>query len=68
MHCTKQSYYFNGERPSKLLEQWIKQMESRANIHAIKKDGILYTQTKDINQIFKSYYEQLYTSNSSSSY
>ncbi len=68
MHRTKQSYYFNGERPSKLLALRIKQMESRANICAIKKDGILYTQIKDINQIFKSYYEQLYTSNSSSSY
>lgn len=66
MHRTRQSYYFNGERPSKLLALRIKQMESRAIIHAIKNEDSLYTQPEDINQTFKTYYEQLYTSNSSS--
>lgn len=43
-------------------------MESRACIHAIKNEGILCTRPEDINQTVKTYYEQLYTSDSSTSY
>ncbi|XDV36014.1 hypothetical protein PO909_005868 [Leuciscus waleckii] len=40
-------------------------MESRA-IHAIKNEDTLCNQSEDINLTFKTYYEQLYTSNFSS--
>lgn len=43
-------------------------MESRAYIRAIKNEGILCTQPEDINKTVKTYYEQLYTSDSSTSY
>lgn len=65
IHRTRQSYYFHGERSSKLLALRLKDGESKASISAIRHEGTVYTQPKDVNRTFESYYQHLYTSESS---
>ncbi len=66
IHCTRQSYYFHGERSSKLLALRLKDSESKTNISAIRHEGSVYTQPKDVNRVFENYYQDLYTSESNS--
>lgn len=62
MHRTKTNYYYNGERPSKLLALRLKNNEAMSAITAIKKDDSLITKPEEINTVFKNYYSDLYSS------
>lgn len=63
LHRTKLKYYFHGDRPSRLLAWRLKQNEARASINAIKdKQGKIITSPVGVNKIFRSFYEDLYTS------
>lgn len=42
----------------------LKDSESKDSISAIRHEGSVYTQPKDVNRIFESYYKHLYTSES----
>lgn len=47
-----------------MLALRLKDAESKANISAIRHEGLVYNQPKDVNRVFKSYYQHLYTSES----
>ncbi|KAL2081000.1 hypothetical protein ACEWY4_022853 [Coilia grayii] len=61
IHRTQQRYYFEGDRPSRLLALRLKQCESKAMINAIRTtEGKVVTQPNDINNVFKDFYSKLY--------
>lgn len=63
LHRTKQRYYYDGDRPSRLLALRLKQCESKAMINAIRTtEGVVVTQPDAINKEFKTFYCQLYLS------
>ncbi len=66
IHHTRQSYYFHGERSSQLLALRLKDSESKTSISAIRHEGSVYSQPKDVNRVFVNYYQHLYTSESNS--
>lgn len=55
-------FYEGGEKSGKLLARQLKQQESLTNISMIKKDDQVITSSKGINEVFKSFYQDLYTS------
>lgn len=58
--------YEHGNGASKLLSRQLKQSTSAGFIAAIKDEhGHVFTDQKDINLVFKSFYEKLYTSEAS---
>lgn len=61
--CTRQKYYEQGERAGRVLDHRVKQIQSQNIIPSIlDKDNNLITNKKDINAIFRSFYQELYTS------
>ncbi len=63
IHRTKQNYYFNGERPTRLLALRLKHNDAMSSITAIKDSmGILHTAPDEVNALFKNFYEHLYSS------
>lgn len=63
MHRVRQGYYFNGNKPSRLLALKLKQSESRASIDTIKTANNIFTSDpKEINVAFHSFYKELYKS------
>lgn len=63
LHRTKQRYYYDGDRPSRLLALRLKQYESKALINAIRTtEGQVVTQPDTINNEFKAFYCNLYSS------
>lgn len=66
VHRTRQNYYCNGSKPSRLLALKLKQCESKASIDSIHhptKGPI--SNPAEINGTFRVYYENLYTSSGS---
>ena len=63
MHITKHRYYPDSSKPSSLLALTLKQQESLFNIPSINcpVKGLV-TKTADINNTFKSFFENLYSS------
>lgn len=60
MHRVRQSYYFNGSKPSRLLALKLKQSESRASINTINMANNKFTfNPKEINVAFHSFYREL---------
>lgn len=55
------SFYEEGEKTGKLLAKQLKQRNSLNFIPAIKKDHTVVTDTKEINGVFRKYYEDLHT-------
>uniref|UniRef100_A0A3P8RWJ4 Reverse transcriptase domain-containing protein n=1 Tax=Amphiprion percula TaxID=161767 RepID=A0A3P8RWJ4_AMPPE len=58
----KTHFYENGEKTGKLLARQLKKIDSQNVITAIKKDDKLVTSSSDINTVFKTFYQNLYTS------
>ena len=62
----RQRYFESGDKAGKLLARYIKQKESRATIMAVQSQrGGLLTKSSDINEAFRNFYMELYTSTSS---
>ncbi len=62
---SRQNYYFQGSRPSHLLALRLRNSETFANITAVKSQtGEVLTDQKCINDTFRSFYCDLYSSNS----
>lgn len=60
---TRQKYYSEGERPSHLLALRLRENDSKANIFAIKDpNGSILTDPASINDVFRKFYLDLYTS------
>ncbi len=63
IHRTKQKYYFNADRPSRLLALKLKECESKAIIDVIKTgSGEIITNPKAVNDEFRSFYSTLHSS------
>ncbi len=63
LFCTKQKYYEQGERAGKVLAHRVKQIQSQNIIPSIfDKDNNLITNKRDINTTFRSFYQELHTS------
>lgn len=64
MHLkSRQQYFEHGERASKMLSHQLKQMAAANYISAIKdKNGNIVTDQLGISNQFKTFYEELYTS------
>lgn len=63
MHRVRQSYYFNGSKPSRLQALKLKHNESRASINTIKIANNKFTyDPQEINVAFHSFYKELYQS------
>ena len=64
MHLkSRQQYFEHGERASKMLTHQLKQMAAANYISAIKdKNGNIVTDQLGISNQFKTFYEELYTS------
>ena len=63
LHRTKQRYYYDGDRPSRLLALRLKESESKAVINAIRTtNGEVVTDPTLINEVFRDFYSDLYTS------
>lgn len=62
-HITKHKYYTDSSKPSRLLALTLKQQENQFNIPSINcpVNGLV-TKTADINNSFKSFFEDLYSS------
>lgn len=58
-------FYENGEKTGKLLARQLKKMDSLSVITAIKNNDKLVTSSADINTVFKTFYQNLYTSENS---
>lgn len=59
----KQSYYDQGEKAGKLLAWWIKKIQSERAINNIKTpSGKVTVDPSEINDSFRQFYENLYTS------
>ena len=64
----RQTYFESGDKAGKLLASYIKQRELSSTIPAIRSPaGDLLSATVDINQAFKEFYSNLYSSASTSS-
>ena len=63
MHTTKHRYYTDSSKPSRLLALTLKRQENQFNIPSINcpVKGLV-TKTADINSAFKSFFENLYSS------
>lgn len=60
---TRQAYYDQGEKPSKLLAWQVKKMQAERTINSIKTmSGDLTTDPIEINATFRNFYELLYKS------
>ena len=60
---TKQAYYDQGEKPSKLLAWRVKKIQAERTISSIKSTSDnLITDPREINNIFRNFYELLYKS------
>lgn len=55
-------FYEGGEKNGRLLVRKLKQQGNLNNISVIKKDNQVVTSSKEINSIFKSFYQDVYTS------
>ena len=63
MHRTRQHYYFHGAKPSHLLVMSIRSDEVFADIPSIwTAQGVLTTESKTVNDTFRSFYSGLYSS------
>ena len=63
IHRTRQHHYFEGARPSRSLALSLRASENFAHIPAIKTPaGALVTDPKLINETFRSFYSNLYSS------
>ncbi len=63
IHRTKQKYYFNADRPSRLLAQKLKECKSKTSNNFIKTgSGEITTNPKADNDEFRSFYSTLYSS------
>lgn len=58
----KINFYEGGEKNGRLLARQLRQQDNSNNIPMIKKDNGVVTSSKEINQVFKCFYENLYTS------
>lgn len=58
----KTNFYENGEKTGKLLARQLKKMDNQQVISAIKSGDKLVTSSSDINMVFKTFYQNLYTS------
>lgn len=59
----KQRHFEFGDKPHKLLARQLRKLENDKTIHKIRtKSGIQCTTSKDINNSFKEFYSNLYTS------
>lgn len=58
----KTTFYEAGEKTGKLLARQLKEQSSAHVIPAIRRDGVLVTSPKEINEVFRQFYEKLYTS------
>lgn len=62
----RQKYFESGDKAGRLLARYIKQQESMATITAVQSQGgVLMTKSADINDTFRKFYMELYTSTSS---
>ncbi len=66
IHRTRQKYYCSGSKPSRLLALKLKQCESKASIDSIQHPfkGLI-PDSREINDIFRAYYQDLYASSHS---
>ena len=63
IHRTRQTYYFNGARPSHLLSSRLKANEHFADITSIRsEDGHMLTEPSEVNASFRNFYADLYSS------
>lgn len=58
----KTNFYENGEKTGRLLARQLKSQDANNTIMTIRENNELITSTTGINKIFKSFYEELYTS------
>lgn len=58
-------FYEGGEKAGKLLARQLKQQNASNIIPAIKKGNTMVSMTKEINEVFQNFYNQLYTSSGS---
>lgn len=63
IHRVRQKYYFHGSRPSKLLALKLKHCQKYSSINSIRSSekGLVFD-PKEINNLFKSFYQDLYSS------
>lgn len=63
MHRTRQNYYINSARPSRLLALKLRANNQLANIATIRtEEGSLTSDPVKINDTFKAFFQKLYTS------
>lgn len=63
MHKTRQTYYFNSSKPSRLLAMKLRTDEHFADIFCIKdKNNTIQCDPKKVNAVFASFYQELYNS------
>ena len=69
LRYVRQEYYETGPKATRLLARRIKKQQTLNTIHKIRdpQSGELKYKTKEIENIFKEYYKNLYTQTSSSS-
>lgn len=58
----KTNFYENGEKTGRLLARQLKSQDANNTIMTIRENNELITSSSGINRIFKSFYEELYTS------
>ncbi|CAI5685458.1 unnamed protein product [Oreochromis niloticus] len=59
----RQKYFEDGDKPGKLLARYIKQKEAQTIIAAIRaQDGTLVSKPSEVNEAFRDFYMQLYSS------
>lgn len=59
----KQSFYDQGEKPGKLLAWRLRQLQNEKNITSVENNqGQIITNPLEINEIFKVFFEKLYSS------
>lgn len=64
----KQTYYDQGEKPTKLLAWQLKKLISERSINEIRNEkGVITTDPGEINETFVSFYKSLYQSESPTS-
>ena len=56
------TFYEEGEKASKLLSRQLKKQKSLNVIPVIKKGNNLVSSSKEINEVLKQFYRELYTS------
>lgn len=62
----KTNFYENGEKTGRLLAKQLKSQDVNNTIMTIRENNDLITSSTGINRIFKSFYEELYTSSNTS--